>query len=194
MMRRCWGKLSPHWGRISPDSRKRIFQTVGTFFQFEASVSAEASASADLRVSRSAPGAGNIQSTPSTFSGDRTPSPKQFLSEKQPRTDVERVACLAFYLTHYRDTPNSRPSISARSTLRRHNGSSQMQQWLSTMLRNTATWFRPARARSKSAPLEKNMYKRFLTTTPQRPCWPPPGPDGNRGRATQSRDSALEIC
>jgi hypothetical protein len=26
--------------------------------------------------------------------------------EKQPRTDVERVACLAYYLTHYRDMPH----------------------------------------------------------------------------------------
>src|SRR5207249_5163711 len=32
--------------------------------------------------------------------------PKEFLLEKQPRTDVERIACLAFYLTHYRDTPH----------------------------------------------------------------------------------------
>jgi hypothetical protein len=34
------------------------------------------------------------------------PSPKQFLLNKQPRTDVERIACLAFYLTHYRDLPH----------------------------------------------------------------------------------------
>ena len=33
-------------------------------------------------------------------------SPKAFLIEKQPRTDVERMACLAYYLTHYRDTPH----------------------------------------------------------------------------------------
>ena len=33
-------------------------------------------------------------------------SPKEFLLEKQPRTDVERMACLAYYLTHYRDTPH----------------------------------------------------------------------------------------
>ncbi len=26
--------------------------------------------------------------------------------EKQPKTDVEKVACLAYYLTHYRDTPH----------------------------------------------------------------------------------------
>ncbi len=33
-------------------------------------------------------------------------SPKEFVLQKQPRTDVERVACLAFYLTHYRNTPH----------------------------------------------------------------------------------------
>jgi hypothetical protein len=32
-------------------------------------------------------------------------SPKDFLLDKKPRTDVERVACLAYFLTHYRDTP-----------------------------------------------------------------------------------------
>ncbi len=26
--------------------------------------------------------------------------------EKQPRTDVEKVACLAYYLTHYREMPH----------------------------------------------------------------------------------------
>jgi len=33
-------------------------------------------------------------------------TPKQFLHEKQPQTDIERVVCLAYYLTHYRDTPH----------------------------------------------------------------------------------------
>src|SRR5262245_31532431 len=44
-------------------------------------------------------------SSKGSFSSDRSPSPKQFLHEKQPRTDVERIACLAYYLAHYRDTP-----------------------------------------------------------------------------------------
>lgn len=39
------------------------------------------------------------------FVGREDMSPKQFLAEKIPQTDVDRVACLAFYLTHYRDTP-----------------------------------------------------------------------------------------
>ncbi len=40
------------------------------------------------------------------YSEDLSISPKDFVLEKQPRTDVERIACLAFYLTNYRDTPH----------------------------------------------------------------------------------------
>jgi len=37
---------------------------------------------------------------------DRTElSPKEFLFEKAPKTDIERVACLAYFLTHFRNTP-----------------------------------------------------------------------------------------
>jgi hypothetical protein len=32
------------------------------------------------------------------------PTPKQFIAQKQPQTDVERVVCLAFYLTHHAGT------------------------------------------------------------------------------------------
>ena len=39
------------------------------------------------------------------FSGRAEISPKEFLLEKDPKTDVERLACLAYYLTHYRDQP-----------------------------------------------------------------------------------------
>lgn len=40
------------------------------------------------------------------FSDRPTQSPKDFLHEKQPKTDIERVACLAYYLCHYRETPD----------------------------------------------------------------------------------------
>jgi hypothetical protein len=30
---------------------------------------------------------------------------KTFVAGKRPTTDVERIACLAYYLTHFRDTP-----------------------------------------------------------------------------------------
>ena len=32
-------------------------------------------------------------------------TPKAFLLEKRPATDVERVTCLAYYLTHFRNLP-----------------------------------------------------------------------------------------
>lgn len=40
------------------------------------------------------------------FADRATISPKAFLHEKQPKTGIERVACLAYYLAHYRDNPH----------------------------------------------------------------------------------------
>ncbi len=33
-------------------------------------------------------------------------TPKEFLVEKEPLTNIERIACLAYYLTHYRNLPH----------------------------------------------------------------------------------------
>jgi len=87
---------------IPQDSRRRVVDTVSRFF--------------DLRSDNGSPFAPGPASSPSVqhdrrpealpaFSEDRSISPKQFMFQKQPKTDVERVACLAYYLTHYRDSP-----------------------------------------------------------------------------------------
>jgi hypothetical protein len=88
--------------KLDADGRKRIYQTIGTFFQLHSDD--EPFHSKPGETTPFEPAKSHPSSVP-TFSADRTPSPKHFLQEKQPRTDVERVACLAFYLAHYRDTP-----------------------------------------------------------------------------------------
>jgi hypothetical protein len=82
--------------KLDPEDRRRIIETVATFFQMSSSAHRYSTQSV---VSGAASG-----SVP--FSEDRSISPKQFLLEKDPKTDVERVACLAFYLTHYRGMPH----------------------------------------------------------------------------------------
>jgi hypothetical protein len=97
------GQIISSMKKLDADARKRVYQTIGTFFQLDDS-QPRAATSSDARTLsdyRTAPSPSNE----SSFSADRAPKPKHFLSEKQPRTDVERVACLAFYLTHYRDMP-----------------------------------------------------------------------------------------
>jgi hypothetical protein len=79
--------------RADPEGRERILHSVATFFRINFP-------SSSVR----APSQSYAAPLP-TFSEDRAISPKQFMLEKQPRTDVEKVACLAYYLTHYRETP-----------------------------------------------------------------------------------------
>jgi len=40
------------------------------------------------------------------FTKEREYSSKEFILKKDPKTDVERVACLAYYLTHYKSQPH----------------------------------------------------------------------------------------
>lgn len=45
-----------------------------------------------------------IRPVPSLFSDREEMPPKEFILSKKPYTDMERVVCLAYYLTHYRNT------------------------------------------------------------------------------------------
>ena len=80
---------------FDPYSRLRVYRTVGTFFGFEDSYP---------RVARSVDGRipEKISREPQ-FSSSEELTPKEFLLRKQPNTNVERVACLAYYLAHHRD-------------------------------------------------------------------------------------------
>jgi hypothetical protein len=83
------------------DTRRRIFRTAETFL-FGANATTAVNPIAQ-RVAES-PRGQSVRVT--SFTQNEELSPKDFLFRKQPQTDVERVACLAYYLTHYRDTPH----------------------------------------------------------------------------------------
>lgn len=88
--------LSP----LTDEARSRILDAAATFLKV-----------ARLRLITAEPAsAASLGSSPkhieSPFSSEISMSPKEFLLEKQPQTDVERIACLAYYLTHYRETPH----------------------------------------------------------------------------------------
>ncbi|VVE69790.1 hypothetical protein PPN31119_03407 [Pandoraea pnomenusa] len=87
---------------LEPEGQRRVLLTVATFLNLHITSAPEDSPSRLSSWSNS-PRA----STPeiASFSEERSITSKEFLKDKQPRTDVERVTCLAYYLTHYRDTP-----------------------------------------------------------------------------------------
>lgn len=78
----------------------RLLQTVEQFLGLDSRPIVSRPPELDSTSTRPSP----VESGP--YSTDRSISAKKFLLDKQPRTDVERVACLAYYLTHYRETPH----------------------------------------------------------------------------------------
>ena len=86
---------------LPADSRKRLVDTVCVFLGLN-SVRAGAEPSIQAAPQHPAPNRGSSFQ----FSEDDAPSVKDFLHEKSPQTDVERVACLAYYFARYRATPH----------------------------------------------------------------------------------------
>lgn len=89
----AFNKIISSLSGIDSDTQSRILQSVITFLKL---------------------GEINLQKSPSVsndslelnFSDREERSPKEFLSDKNPKTDIQRIACLAYYLSHYRNTPH----------------------------------------------------------------------------------------
>jgi hypothetical protein len=85
--------------QLDPKAQTRVLDSVQAFLGYESQRRDRPPANA---VTNQAATAG-----PGTdFSRDRTMSPKEFMRDKHPVTDVERSTCLAYYLAHYRRTPH----------------------------------------------------------------------------------------
>lgn len=86
--------------------RIRLFKTLCTFFDLPfMERGALGHVQATQAVSQATSG-GHPHGSMGSFSEVRAPTPKAFLLEKRPQTESERVACLAYYLTHYRNEPH----------------------------------------------------------------------------------------
>jgi hypothetical protein len=84
---------------LTAEERRHILQTVLTWLHIE---------DVPLRGQQPTESSSDTPSPPKTadeypFSGRSEISPKEFILEKEPQTDLERLTCLAYYLTHYRD-------------------------------------------------------------------------------------------
>jgi hypothetical protein len=77
---------------VAPENRQRLIQSLATFFDV-------------AQIGLSDVPSANRKREGIPFSEEKILSPKEFLFQKKPQSDVERVAVLAYYLTHYRDTP-----------------------------------------------------------------------------------------
>jgi hypothetical protein len=83
---------------MDEEAQKRTLQAVATFLGISLQSSEVAFSN---RVYET-----NSTKSDVPFSENRSISPKEFLRDKAPKTDIERITCLAYYLTHYRDTPH----------------------------------------------------------------------------------------
>lgn len=86
---------------LKQELRERAYDMVGVFFGLPSSNNG------GVEVGATRP-AGHRSPPPTRIAPREPPSPKDFLLQKQPTTDIERVACLAYYLNHHRGTKHFR--------------------------------------------------------------------------------------
>ena len=87
---------------LSHDEQKHILQTVVTWLHL-VDFAPQHSVAATKPISEPSAKSSNSEEYP--FSGRHETSPKEFLLEKDPKTDAERMTCLGYYLTHFREQP-----------------------------------------------------------------------------------------
>lgn len=83
--------------QLDQDTQRRVLQSVHTLLEQPLQYNPSSHSGNTMP---------SLHSAGQEFSRDRSLSPKEFLRDKHPITDVERVTCLAYYLAHYRDRPH----------------------------------------------------------------------------------------
>lgn len=88
---------------LDSEARYRILESASTFLGVAPT---QSRSTQNVNIGSALGSSATTHGSRAPFSEDTTMSPKDFLMEKAPKTDVERIACLAYYLTHYRATPH----------------------------------------------------------------------------------------
>lgn len=94
-----WHTVSDALSKLDQAAQARVLRSVITLFEIPLGPSPSGATTA-------ASGAAMLVNPPFSGAEDRSPSPKEFLHDKRPSTDVDKIACLGYYLTHYRNTPH----------------------------------------------------------------------------------------
>jgi len=86
------------------ETRRRVFRRAMGFFELDALPTSGSIARSHGDISKSVDHLHRTDDSVPHFTERSELPPKEFLFRKQPRTDIERIACLAYYLTHFRET------------------------------------------------------------------------------------------
>lgn len=86
------------------ETRRRVFRRAMGFFEIEMIPTAGTSTRVHDDISKVGDYSRRQDASAPHFTERPELPPKEFLFQKQPRTDIERIGCLAYYLTHFRDT------------------------------------------------------------------------------------------
>jgi hypothetical protein len=88
---------------LDVDTQKRTIQAVITFLDIPINQTAAIS---NKSIGNFSDYTSITSKNDSFFTENRDISPKEFLRDKSPQMDTERIACLGYYLTHYRQKPH----------------------------------------------------------------------------------------
>lgn len=87
---------------LNTEDREHVLRTVTTWFRVGISPGTASPELPEAAVHVQQP----LPTQDEKFSNRQVLTAKDFVFEKDPRTESERLACLAYYLTHYMETPH----------------------------------------------------------------------------------------
>jgi len=91
---KAWTSIVAALKKLDIEAQKRTLHSVATFLGISGFTESKSNQNAQ------------VTQHGVSFSENRDISPKNFMRDKAPKTDGERIACLAYYLTHYKETPH----------------------------------------------------------------------------------------